>query len=239
MFIPENVPAQPTISAVSSASSASSFVMLSRRSSSQETAEDSDDEILYSVSEGSFSSLDGDLASDDDFVVLSRPGGPTGLSTPNGGRDDRVHTPIIERLMSELKGLSVEGSGPADSISSTEVLTTPIVVGAGVKKRHNKKVPSLPAAAAASYPSPAPSPARTKRVASPLVPAKSKAKAAVKSKPKKDVATGLGARSIVDDASERFSESGDTELGTSTGPSMYEEAVGYITSYVVHPYLWR
>ncbi|KAF8061532.1 hypothetical protein FPV67DRAFT_1783446 [Lyophyllum atratum] len=243
-----NVLASPTFSAVSSTSS---FIMLSSNTTPHESSgssDDSDDEIVYSISEGSFLSSSGssasDPASDDDFVVLPRPRQPrtvleTGLSTPNAGDDsDRAQTPSLASLTADLQKLSVNDSAPGSRPKKAKKARKSVLVANDGAKRKPKKA-AQPSAeeATASYPSPGPSPARPKRVSTPSTAITHKEQAVVKveskkTKSRKKKATGLGARSVVDDASEIFSDYGDSDAGS---PSMYEEAVGYITSFLSNP----
>ncbi|KAF9466302.1 hypothetical protein BDZ94DRAFT_1251629 [Collybia nuda] len=249
----------------SSLSSSSSFVMLPTdrleslpRSLSRDRTSstyDSDDEIVYSVSEASsLSSSDfteSFPASDDDFVVLNRPRSPgtvleTGTSTPSGDDNDRAATPVTTQLVADLKNLAVNDSGSTSSGSprSNSAPTSPVSSsGVGPKKKRKSKAARAAARAAAkSRPSSTPT---TTRVVSPS-PAMKQGKDVVKAKQKKSkkkkgptttVAVSspvdFRARSIVDDMSERLSENGDTE--STAAPSIYEEAVGFITSFISNP----
>ncbi|KAG5644986.1 hypothetical protein DXG03_007263 [Asterophora parasitica] len=240
----------PTSPALSAISSASSFVLLESDRSSTVSSNDSEDEIVYSVTEdSSFLSSSGssaiEPASDDDFVVLTRPRTPnsvpiTGLSTPNGDYpSDRANTSGLGSLTAHLENLSVDGP-------------TLVSTGSARKRRKGKKSPKSPAVAgasttklkvvaqpstevaAASYPSPGPSPKQSLSSIPAATPSTAVVNATSKKskKKKKKKATGLGARSVVDDASERFSEYGGSENGSST---IYDEAVGYITSFLSNP----
>lgn len=234
----------PTLSAVSAASS---FVVLSDNvsmslSAGATTASDlsDDDEIVYSVSERSFLSSssrvsavssDSDPASDEDFVVLSGRGSPrptilnrnrntTGLSTPismisTDEEEDgnRASTPNIGSLTAGLAKLAVGNSNLTQAKKS--------------RKKKPKKSKALyavvtdTASAASSYPSPVPSPTGKGVVKK------------GKGKGRKKKAIGLGERSVVDDASDRFSEyTGESDIGS---PSVYDEAVKYITTFLSNP----
>ncbi|KAF5387109.1 hypothetical protein D9615_001861 [Tricholomella constricta] len=247
-MVSPNLIASPTLSAISSASS---FVVLSDSDQSRRAifSDDSEDEIVYSVSEESFlsssGSSTGDPASDDDFVVLSPPRSPhnalvTGLSTPNGDDGHRANTLSLGSLTADLATLAVKDSASASSNKHRKrkgkLSKSPVVAGAGAgATRKSKNSYTRPSAeeAAASYPSPGPSPARPKRTSSAApTPPPQKAVVKVVLKKNKKKATGLGARSVVDDASERFSEYGESENGS---PSIYDEAVGYITSFLSNP----
>ncbi|RDB24077.1 hypothetical protein Hypma_008769 [Hypsizygus marmoreus] len=250
-----NVLGSPTISAVSSTSS---FIMLSTRSLSQgmtTSSEDSDDEIVYSVSESSLSSSSiyssaNEHLSDDDFVVLSRPKSPvpTGLSTPNDDSDGpRALTPVLTRLTSDLGKMDIqdtrrcsESQSPSPSSKENVAVAKGENGGGKFKKQQKKRTRARSSSdsrsAADSYPSPAPSPAlSSKRAATPPSPSPKHIKEAVKPKGKKKrapKAIGLGARPVVDDISERLSEFGEV---APTEPTMYEEAVRYITSFLSNP----
>lgn len=247
----------------SSLSSSSSFVMLptdrlepSSRSLSRDRTSstyDSDDEIVYSVSEASsLSSIDfteSFPASDDDFVVLSRPRSPgivleTGTSTPSGDNNDRAATPVTIQLVADLKNLAVDDSRSTSSSSqrSNSAPTSPVSSsGVGPKKKRKSRAARAAARAAAkSHPSSTPS---TPPVTPPST--ATKGKKVVKAKQKKGKKKGpastvvvsspidFRARSIVDDTSERLSEIGDME--STAAPSIYEEAVGFITSFISNP----
>ena len=196
------------------------------------SSDDSDDEIVYSVE----SPL---LPSDDDFVVLSRPRSPrvasqSDLSTSTG---DGTRTPNTERLADDLAKLTVTDLGPPGGGGDLQTVSShPPSALKAVKIHHKGKAARRAAAAkvaAESYPSPAPSPALPKPPSS--VTQQGKPKIKVKSGKKKKAAPvslpGFTTRSIVDDVSERLSVNGETESVVGA-PSVYEEAVGYITSYV-------
>ncbi|KAG6919983.1 hypothetical protein DXG01_013332 [Tephrocybe rancida] len=237
-----------TSPSLSTASNASSFIMLSNHIQPPATAlsDDSGDEIIYNLSSSdSFLSADDCLNSDstsedDDFVVLSRPRSQpsisdTGLSTPKDNDDDS-HTGAqnVADLAANLATLSVANPAPRRRKAKT-ASTAVIVAGAVPKKKRSKKVAKAsPVNAAAAYPSPGPSPARPKRVDPPTA---STSRGQQVSRPrlkqgKKTKLTGLGGRSIVDDASDRFSDYGESDAGS---PSMYEEAFSFITSFLSNP----
>ncbi|KAF7363286.1 hypothetical protein MSAN_00983800 [Mycena sanguinolenta] len=90
-------------------SSTSSFDVVSARSRSSTSSglsfDDSDDEIVWGQSDGS---LDSGLASDDDFVVLSRPRSPPthnndGADTPNNLVSDAVRRSLHEQVSSIVR----------------------------------------------------------------------------------------------------------------------------------------
>lgn len=231
-------PAENHISSPTSSSMNSSFVMLSEhhRSLTRPTSsDDSDDEVVYSVSEGLLS------PSDDDFVVLSRPRSPratsqSGLSTPSTA--DGARTPNTERLADDLAKLILSDLGSPGGGRKPQRRSPRSSSELEVAKSRRKGKAARKAAAAKvaadSYPSPAPSPARPK----PPSPVTQQGKPPVKVKSGKKKAKkapasppGFTTRSIVDDVSERLSVNGETESVVGA-PSVYEEAVGYITSCV-------
>jgi len=234
-------PVDDPISSPTSSSMTSSFVVLSNRhhsssSFTQQTmpSDDSDDEIVYSVSEG----LSPSSPSDDDFVVLSRPRAisQSGLSTPSAAND--APTANTEQLARDFTKLIVSDSGSQDGGQKSQ--TTDLAAPKNRRKGKAARKASAAKVAAESYPSPAPSPARPMppssvtqqvKIAAQLKSGKKK-----KKKAKKAPASphGFTTRSVVDDVSERLSVTGETESAVGA-PSVYEEAVGFITSYVPLP----
>lgn len=241
-------PVEDPISSPTPSSMTSSFVILSdhHRSPSSSTrrtssSDDSDDEIVYSVSEGLLSSPS---PSDDDFVVLSRPRSPrvtspSGPSTPSAA--DGARTPnIMERLADNVAQLVVSDSGSPDSGKKPQKRSprSPSELEAAKNRRKRKAARKAATAKVAveSYPSPAPSPARSTPPSSTSQQAIAKVKPGKKKKAKKAPTSGFTTRSIVDDVSERLSVNGETESTVGT-PSIYEEAVRYISSCVTPPFV--
>ncbi|KAJ6546501.1 hypothetical protein DFH09DRAFT_644930 [Mycena vulgaris] len=238
-----DIPSSPTMSA------ASSFDMVSSRSRSSTTSsdmylDDSDDEIVWNVSEASLSSSSLSLASDDDFVVLSRPRSPRASNarelTPT---TDGADTP--NNLASDLARLSV--SQVSATIRKNKKAAAPKVQEAGVRvvlpKRRNRRPTAARAESAGGSssshsPSPSPSPTpvsdRPSSVATLRTgsPSKESGRKNRKNKTGGGVVGGFGARPIVDDISEQpdsASERGDSEFAV---PSMYEAAASYINSFL-------
>jgi hypothetical protein len=169
--------------------------------------------------------------SDDDFVVLSRPkplkaASRSGVSTP--GATDSIRTADTEGLAIDLAKLTVSnleslGDGKKPQEGSRVREATP----SRSKGKAARKVAAAQAAAE-SYPSPAPSPAL------PTPPSnKAQHKAQVKPKKKKKAKK---ATTPVPDSTKTLSINGETDSAVGV-PSVYEEAVGYITSYVTFPSL--
>lgn len=220
----------------------SSFVMLSDHHSSgyltrlPTSSDDSDDEIVYSVSESPLSPFNTSSPSDDDFVVLSRPRSPraasqSGLSTTTA---DGTRTPNTELLADDLANLTVTDVG-AGGGKQQRVSPQPSRLGVAKIRRKGRAARKAAAAKVAmgSYPSPAPSPAKPKPPSSATqqVQPKGKLKSGKKAKKAPVSLPGFTTRPIVDDVSEGLSVNGETESVVGA-PSVYEEAVGYITSYV-------
>lgn len=234
--------------ALSDISSSSSFVVLPTGTLLQDTTSssyDSDDEIVYTVSEDSDGSTESQPAFDDDFVVLSRRRSPntttleTGLSTPNGDGGDTTSI-SIGQLIEGLQNTTLSDSGPSSHVPIPTALVPPPTVG--LKKKRKSKAARARAsakAAAGSYPSPISSPNRDAPIE--LKPKQvedvtKRGKFSKKSKKKRTPPTtsvlsspsGFPARSIVDDMSEGLSQDGDAE--SVVAPTIYEEAAGFITS---------
>jgi len=235
-----DVLSSPTIS------TSSSFDMLSVHSRSSTMSsfhhEDSDDEIVWSVSEASMSSSDVSSESsvnlpsdDDDFVVLNRSPrvNHTGFSTPNA---ERVHvSSSTSELATGLAQLSVNDTNQQVSPSAGQRST---YAEPSAKRRRNRRRAAASCGSEAS-----PSPSQSERPSSAATFTKGTPQLPITKKPKRSFSrrkkqhstainsTGLGARPIVDDISERASERSETPAV----PSMYEEAVTYITSFLSNP----
>lgn len=192
-------------------------------------SDDSDDEIVWSVSSGYLSQSDlstesslAPISDDDDYVVLY-----TSIHIPAGGID-RSFTPLTADLVSSLSSLSVS--------ESDQAVGNQAVAKLGRKKRRQAAAAAAAATAAngshsSRAPSPSPRVERPDSVAT--LTSRRSGKGGRRSRKRTsnsktlDSPTGLGERPIVDDISECASVTEDDST-----PSMYEEAVRYITSYV-------
>jgi len=169
--------------------------------------------------------------SDDDFVVLRRPkslkaASRSGVSTP--GANDSIRTADTEGLAIDLAKLTVSnleslGNGKKPQEGSRIREAAP----SRPKAKAARKVAAAKAAAE-SYPSPAPSSGL------PTPPSnKAQHKAQVKPKKKKKK-KAKKATTPVPDSTQRLSINGETDSAVGV-PSVYEEAVGYITSFLSNP----
>ncbi|KAJ7273534.1 hypothetical protein B0H12DRAFT_1089888 [Mycena haematopus] len=280
------IPSSPTMSA------ASSFDAVSSRSRSSTTSsgltfDDSDDEIVWRQSDGSVD--DDGPASDDDFVVLSRPRSPPaprdGADTRNNIASHDVHEGIssIVRKKTAAKATKPR-SRPMSQSQSPAACTTPVSTrpssvattrtaspshkgGRRRRKTANKSQspsPSPSSTRANQSPSPSPAPrlnpsvvlsggvllgvkSQSSSPSTSLSPApKSPLPASLPASPSPKLPTlassssvsyssnavGLGARSIVDDISERASECGSED---EIIPGAYDAAASYITSCLSNP----
>ncbi|KAJ7109196.1 hypothetical protein C8R44DRAFT_986232 [Mycena epipterygia] len=243
------IPSSPTMS------SASSFDIVSSRSRSSTTSshshshsidmysdDDSDDEIVWSVSEESLSASSAEsnfsLASDDDFVVLSRPRSASN-AVPTPATPDGANTP--NNLASDLARLSV--SEVSATIRRNKKAAAAAAVGkpgsqdtgAASPKRRNRKAASARSDASSHSASPSPSPTPVSDRPSSVATLRKAASPARRRRKHKVAAGGFAARPIVDDISEQpdsGSERGDSELAV---PSMYEAAASYINSFLADP----
>jgi hypothetical protein len=230
-----------------SATSLSSYDLVSNRSLSdsivsqplQLTADDSDDEIVWSLTSDSVASSadsttnDDAASSDDEFVVLSYLNSPmasqAGLSTPDEEEGYERYTPNVSTsLEAEMSALSLSSkkatkkkirkakdvvkSGPSLTASNKE------------RKKKNKKAAANATIqpASSAYPSPAPSPkaGKKKRSVTPTSPVAGTSLVAY---------TGLGSRAVVDDLSDRQSVI-SCEDESVHSPTLYEEASSFISS---------
>ncbi|KAG6813628.1 hypothetical protein H0H92_009246 [Tricholoma furcatifolium] len=244
--------------ASSTCSDSSTFVMLSKQTSADshhlDDSDHSDDEIIYTVSESdSFLSApespnEYDSASDDGFVVLSPPKSQASIletepSTPEEQEQNKAGTPGIADLTKGLANLSVKDASVGHGKRKTKVPKAAAVPG-GEKKKKKKKskkskkgaVPPIgkPSAAKPSLTPSSMSPRSMRsQPASPTSSVSSEKQIEGKSKKtKKGGHVGLGGRSIVDDVSDKFSDYGESDVGS---PSMYEEAFGFISSFLSNP----
>lgn len=203
------------------------------------SSDESLDEIVYTISEGPLSLSNVSLPSDDDFVVLSRPRSlraapQSGPSTP--GATDGARTPNTERLADDLAKLTVSDSESPDDTKPPRRYPSPPPKLEAPESRRKGKAARKAAAKVAADPSPAQSmpPSSVTKQGEPRAKAKSgkkKTNEAKKAKKASASPPGFTTRSIVDDISERLSVHGETE----SGMSVYEEAVGYITSFLSNP----
>ncbi|KAJ7738496.1 hypothetical protein DFH07DRAFT_841009 [Mycena maculata] len=245
------VPSSPTMSG-------SSFDLLSSRSRSSTNSsqsfdldlEDSDDEIVWSVSEGSLSSesgLDGERsispASDDDFVVLSRP-------RSRRPSDSRIPTPTIadatapNDLALGLARLSVNQVSATirrnkKAAAAVAAAQLPDMGASSPKRRARKRITALSDTGGSSQsPSPTPPTPVSERPSSAATLRKGSPSGKVGRRRRKnkggDILAGFGARPIVDDISEHLDSSSerDSEFAVS---SMYEAATSYINSFLADP----
>ncbi|KAF8892586.1 hypothetical protein BD779DRAFT_1196545 [Infundibulicybe gibba] len=230
----------PTLSATSSTSSYDVVSFRSRSStiSSQELErtpdDDSDDEIVWGVSGPSLqSSQISELIppSEDDFVVLNGDVSPRRLPSQSGNQQ--------AELVARLDSLIIRQATASKPSTQLRAQATAKSAVSGNKKRR-KRNPASRLVDVRSSSTSSLIPERPSSVAtltkSTVKPSKKKPKKSKKSKSKTQTpapATGLGARPIVDDisVSEVLSESGESVVL----PSMYDEAVTYITSFLSNP----
>ncbi|PPQ76624.1 hypothetical protein CVT26_012731 [Gymnopilus dilepis] len=220
------------------------------------TEVDSDDEIVWGVSEGGRSTASSDAgdvsASEDDFVVLARPRSAaarhgtvdSGISTPSESAEEAggdFEKPLSSAgLETAMKGLTLATPEPSPKKANPKskkekaVQQPEAVSSAGEdkkRKRKAKKKKKAARAAADAYPSPAPSP-KALKTAQALVPASGTHNWFEEMSLGKFV--GLGSRPIVDDYSDRQSViSFDSESVSS--PTLYEEASLFISRFLSNP----
>jgi len=223
-------------------------------------SDDSDDEIVWSGSGVSVSPNSSECENtgplDEDYVVLSRPRSSTqtatGLSTPIEGESLQPNIPVLSPTGSSLESqmtalsLSVAQLSRKEKTEATKVKIAPSHSTASSaiseKKGKKKKTKKLQARIASkvyirpptqAYLSPALSTQTGKtRKASSVAPVPSTApEPRVTHEALDEDASGLGARPIVDDFSDRQSiiSYGDKEFVES--PTLYEEASTFISSY--------
>ena len=216
----------PTLSASTSSYDLVSDCSLSSTASQSFhlVSEDSGDEIVWSISDLSISSDDNYVAhsptqaSSSPIVEGLQPNAP--VTAPGRSLETALNSPVIRPSQRETRKVK---SAPSHSPGS------PAVSG---KQEHKKKnVQTRPPTQA--YPSPAPSPQTTKVQKPTGAPATPTPK--VPHKALNEDAFGLGARSIVDDYSDKQSiiSYDDESVGL---PTVYEEASTFISSYVLFDY---
>ena len=234
-----NIGTVPTITSPTiSETSISSFDMVSSVEALQpfETTHDSDDEIVWSVSEPEVVAMSGSEPIDG-FVLLSRPQSAlascdrTALSTPvEDNVLNVIPTPVT--LVLEMQKLSI--SENSVKIAEVQTLSTPPATPKKQKKKRGRTVesyPTSPVKGTATVQPPAtihvaPSPSKKKQ--------RKKKKAAAAAGP--STSTSLGSRKVVDVISDRQSLS--TESDSATEPSTeWQEAATFISSYVSVPFI--
>jgi hypothetical protein len=236
------VPNSPTMS------SASSFDVLSLRSRSSTTSsevfiDDSDDEIVWGQSDDSL--LDSGPASDDDFVVLSRPRSPRASVSvaPPPAPTDNLVSDLARLSVNEVSSIIRKNKKAAAAAAKVQDSGIAAPKRASGKSKPNARLVSQPhsPSACATPVSERPSSVATLRKGSTSPSGKARRRRTKKSGSQSPTSTpgsplfgsvGLGARSIVDDISERASEcGGDEEIV----PGMYDAAASYINSCISDP----
>lgn len=203
-----------------------------------ETSYDSDDEIVWSVSEPEVFAMSG---SESEFVLLSRPQSAlaghdrTGLSTPaedNVPNDILPPATVTRSIVLEMQKLSIGENSP--KIAEVQTLSTPPTTPKKQKKKKQGRIAesnptsSVKGTATAPKSQPpatihvAPAPSKKKQK-------KKKQKAAAAAGP--STSTSHGSRKVVDDVSDR--QSLPMESDSVTEPSIeWQEAATFISSYV-------
>lgn len=226
--------ASPTISEIAS------FHMVSSVEALQppQTTYDSDDEIVWSVSETEVVALSGSEHIDD-FVLLSRPQSAlagrdrTALKPVEDNIPDVIPPATVTRsLVLEMQKLSISENPP--KIAEVQTLATPPMTPKKQKKKKRGRTaesyPTSPVKGTATAQPPAtihvaPSPSKKKQ-------RKKKQKAAAAAGP--STSTSHGSRNVVDDVSDRQSLS--MEGDSVTEPSIeWQEAATFISSYLSNP----
>jgi len=210
-------------------------VLFSDNTNRHQFSEDSDDEIVWSLSDGegvqspSLASLSGSTR--DEYVILSRPRTPE--DQIRSVRGPQTHTPVTA---SDTKSLTARMGAMNISKESTTPKTKkkkkkvkpPVQNGDNTpsgtpSKRQKRKKPKTKAAASNNpYPSPASSPKieKTRKAAPSSRTAKAKADGG------RNATTGLGTRPVVDDVSDRLSV---VSHDSAWAPTLYEEASTFIS----------
>lgn len=242
----------PNSPALSTTTSASSYIMASTHSpfpmtarSSNPVADDSDDEIVWGVSDESLSNNSSENDSDDfDYVVLNKPPlseHPVDLAATTEERDLGVHASDstaasvpLETQMNALK-LAPRSSSHKKKTKKKEKKdeTDQSASNAPNKTRRRKGKPRKAGPSSESSPK-APKESKVKTSAHP-------AHRVGETEWFEEMAvtnfTGLGARSIVDDYSDRQSVVSYDESDPS--PTLYEEASTFISSCVSIPVFFQ
>jgi hypothetical protein len=207
-------------------------------------SDDSDDEIVWSVSVGSTSpnsSKCEDTKFEDDYVVLSRPRSPsqavTGLCTPVEGKSLEPNIMSARSLESQMTDLSLNVAQRTRKEKSRAMKVkvvqghsvAPAISRKGKKKQNAQSRPSNGCPPTQAYPSPSPSPQteKNRKFKLPVAPASS-ADPEMRVPNDASKEAGLGARPIVDDYSDRQSIISYDESVES--PTLYEEASTFISS---------
>lgn len=182
--------------------------------------EDSGDEIVWSISDLS-------ISSDDDYVAPS-PTQATGTSGPVGGGEGS-----LESQMTALSSTAVRPPRRETMNVKSVPSHSPASPKVSGKQKHGKKNNVQTRPPTEVYPSPAPSPQTAKAQKPAAAPATPSPR--VPPKALEEDTLGLGARSIVDDYSDKQSiiSYDDESVGL---PTLYEEASTFISSYVLFNY---
>jgi len=192
--------------------------------------EDSGDEIVWSISDLS-------ISSDDDYVAPS-PTQATGIPSPVGGEGLEPNTPVTapgRSLESQMTALSSTAIRPPrrETVKVKSVpIRSPASPKASGKQKHGKKNNGQARPPTEVYPSP-PQTAKAQKsaAAAPATPSPR-----VPPKALDEDTSGLGARSIVDDYSDKQSIISYEDNESVGLPTLYEEASTFISSYVLFDY---
>lgn len=205
-----------------------------------ETSYDSDDEIVWSVSEPEVFAMSG---SESEFVLLSRPQSAlagrdrTGLSTPaedNVPNDILPPATVTRSIVLEMQKLSIGENSP--KIAEVQTLSTPPTTPKKQKKKKQGRIaesnPTSSVKGTATAPKSQP-PATIHVVPAPSKKKqKKKQKAAAAAGP--STSTSHGSRKVVDDVSDR--QSLPMESDSVTEPSIeWQEAATFISSFLLNP----
>ncbi|KAF9036689.1 hypothetical protein BJ165DRAFT_1505192 [Panaeolus papilionaceus] len=233
----------PTMSPALSAASASSYDFLSDTVSSSNASNpsvyysDSDDEIVYSVSDiGALTDSDAPYAGsiNNDFIIISTPPSPeplptSGLSTPvEDVSSDDQHPSPEKTLDFTAKALSVQLRPAAKRKTKKKSKKSKPAASTAPQSRGSQK------GNGAKKSAPPPTSNSEKSVVKRAKPARNTTPVQVPSAaPTNERLTGLGFRPIVDDLSDRLSVISDD--AESVAPTKYEEAAHFISLFLSNP----
>lgn len=223
----------PTLSA-----STSSYDIVSNCSRSstafQLVSEDSEDEIVWSISDLS-------ITSDDDYVVPRLPVQvASGLPSPVvGGEDSQPSTSVtapgrsLETQMTALNSTAIRSQRTKTMKVKYVPSHSPVSPAVSGKQKRGKKKPVQARPPSQAYPSPAPSP-QTAKGQKPVAATSASPSPKVPPEALNEDTPRFGSRSIVDDYSDKQSiiSYDDEFVGL---PTLYEEASTYISSFLSNP----
>lgn len=190
-------------------------------------SDDSDDEIVWCLSDGETSVSDSTPA---EYVILSRPRTPE--DQLRSVRGPQTHTPVTASetvsLSAKMGAMNISKASTTPKKKKKKKKVEPVVVqdgdstppGTPSKRQRRKKAKGKAATAVAPVSNPYPSPASSPKIG------KTRKATGVKIDSVRNATTGLGTQPVVDDVPDRLSA---VSHESAWAPTLYDEASTFIS----------